>query len=53
MTGGRRRDLHQGRRLLALRLPRVDKYGQVIDVLVSARRDAEAGSPVLTGRLPC
>jgi IS6 family transposase len=27
---------------MALRLPAIDQFGQVIDVLVSARRDADA-----------
>jgi transposase-like protein len=31
----------------------VDQYGQVIDVLVSARRDADAAGGSSTGRCRC
>ncbi|MFC5005486.1 DDE-type integrase/transposase/recombinase, partial [Dactylosporangium cerinum] len=37
-----RRNLRQGQRRLAVRVPAVDQHSQVIDVLVSARRDAAA-----------
>jgi hypothetical protein len=38
----RRRDLRQSQRGVAVRVPGGRQYGQVIDVLVSARRDAGA-----------
>jgi transposase-like protein len=37
-----RRDLHQGRRALAVVYRAIDQFGQIIDVFVSARRDADA-----------
>ncbi len=38
----RRRDLRQGRWPVDLPIPAIDQYGQVVDVLLSARRDLAA-----------